>query len=354
MFSGHTYDDKNRLVTVEREEVWRAEFEYEGVGRLRVRKEYDFLDDWTLAGETRYIYDGWRVVQERDGNNTPTVSYTRGTDLSGSLEGAGGIGGLLARSHGYSGGTGNWSTHNCYHADGNGNITYVVNSSVGLAASYRYDSFGNTLASSGRLAGANGYRFSSKELHVRSGLYYYGYRWYDSATQRWVSRDPIMERGGINLYVFVGQDPASVVDPHGLGYGNPVPPVAIQPLPPIKQPEPRPHPPPTAWNLPLWPPAKPFPSHPASLDKDTGISSTSGNGLVMCPAKPLNPCTPGITPPTPSRPSKRTVVRDCPCTGKQVLPCTEHEECVIQSMAPSGPVGAMKTVYDCPCPEYAL
>jgi hypothetical protein len=71
--------------------------------------------------------------------------------MSGSLEGAGGIGGLLARSHGYS--SGNWSTHNFYHADGNGNITYLVNSSQTVAASYRYDPFGNLVSSSGSLAG---------------------------------------------------------------------------------------------------------------------------------------------------------------------------------------------------------
>jgi hypothetical protein len=105
-----------------------------------------------------------RVIQERNSANTPQVSYTRGNDLSGSLQGAGGIGGLLARSHGYS--AGNWSTHNCYHADGNGNITYLVNSSQALAASYRYDPFGNTISSSGTLASANVYRFSSKKVSV--------------------------------------------------------------------------------------------------------------------------------------------------------------------------------------------
>src|SRR5436189_4334637 len=68
-------------------------------------------------------------------------SYTHGTDLSGSLQGAGGIGGLLARSHGYS--SGNWSTHNFYHADGNGNITYMLNSSQSKVAEYRYDPFGS-------------------------------------------------------------------------------------------------------------------------------------------------------------------------------------------------------------------
>ena len=53
---------------------------------------------WTLHSETEYVYDSMRVIQERDINNNPKVSYTRGVDLSGTLEGAGGIGGLLARS----------------------------------------------------------------------------------------------------------------------------------------------------------------------------------------------------------------------------------------------------------------
>ena len=79
--------------------------------------------------------DGMRVILERDASNTPTVVYTRGNDLSGSLEGAGGIGGLLGRSHGYSSGT--WSIHNHYHADGDGNVTYLVNSGQTSEAIYR-------------------------------------------------------------------------------------------------------------------------------------------------------------------------------------------------------------------------
>lgn len=57
-----------------------------------------YYSRWTVSGETRYVYHGMRVVQERNSSNLPKVSYTRGNDLSGSLEGAGGIGGLLARS----------------------------------------------------------------------------------------------------------------------------------------------------------------------------------------------------------------------------------------------------------------
>ena len=109
---------------------------------------------------------------------------TRANDLSGSLEGAGGIGSLLARTS---------SGHSYYFADGNGNITYMLNSSQNMVASYRYDPFGNTISKSGALADANVYRFSSKEFHVNSGLYYFGYRFYDPSLQRWPNRDPIEE-----------------------------------------------------------------------------------------------------------------------------------------------------------------
>jgi RHS repeat-associated protein len=67
-------------------------------------------------------------------------------------------------------------------------------------AKYLYDPFGFTLSSSGPLADANTYRFSSKEYQANSGLVYYLYRFYDPNLQRWVNRDPIQENGGINLY----------------------------------------------------------------------------------------------------------------------------------------------------------
>jgi hypothetical protein len=88
----------------------------------------------TTGTSERLCYDasGWRVIQERDGANNPLVSYTRGNDLSGSMEGAGGIGGLLARSSGYS--AGNFTPHNFYFADGNGNVTFLLITLFALSA----------------------------------------------------------------------------------------------------------------------------------------------------------------------------------------------------------------------------
>ena len=191
----------------------KVEYAYDGFGRRRIRQEYRWsAGGWTNTSETRYVYDGMAVLQERDGNNHPLVTYTRGLDLSGTSQGAGGIGGLLARS--------DTNGHAFYHADGNGNITMLINAEGTKLAQYLYDSFGNPLGMWGTLAAANTYRFSSKEIDRSTGLYYFGYRYYEPNFQRWLNPDPIGERGGINLYGYVGNDPISRIDP--LGLYNPI------------------------------------------------------------------------------------------------------------------------------------
>jgi RHS repeat-associated protein len=71
------------------------------------------------------------------------------------------------------------------------------------------------MGQAGTLATANLYRFSSKELHYKSGMYYYGFRFYDPHLQRWVNRDPMLEAGGLNLYAHCGNTPLNVIDPNG-------------------------------------------------------------------------------------------------------------------------------------------
>jgi RHS repeat-associated protein len=220
----YQYDDENQLVSARTDTSsthesyrWRTDWTYDARGRIRQKTEYTWLSgSWYPNGTIRYVYDGMRVIQQRSSSNVSQVTYTRGPDLSGSWEGAGGIGGLLARTA-HSGSWGVTYTHAFYHADGNGNITYLLNMNQSLGAAYRYDAYGRTLSSSGTLAGANVYRFSSKELMIQSGLYYYGYRFYDPLTQRWMNRDPLGEPGfeslrgsipdvvgdGHNLYAFV-------------------------------------------------------------------------------------------------------------------------------------------------------
>ncbi|HTI70827.1 MAG TPA: RHS repeat-associated core domain-containing protein [Candidatus Limnocylindria bacterium] len=206
-----TYDDENRLTSVTISGVSRSEFVYDGLSRQRIRREYDWVASaWMLLDEVHLVYDGSVVIQERDRFNQPTIAYTRGRDFSGSRQGFGGIGGLLARSdHG----TG---LHAYYHSDAGGNVAALTDGLQNVVARYAYDSFGGTLQASGPMAVANRYRFSSKEFHPGSGTYDYGFRNYDPAFQRWVNRDPIGERGGINQYGFVNNAPVGSIDPFGL------------------------------------------------------------------------------------------------------------------------------------------
>ncbi len=117
------YDDENQLVRITVTGAWKTEFAYDGKLRRRVRTECAWsAGAWVTNAVVRYVYDGNLVVQERDGLNVPQVAYTRGKDLSGSLEGAGGIGGLLARTDQ----AGLPPQHAYYFADGNGNCTVPI------------------------------------------------------------------------------------------------------------------------------------------------------------------------------------------------------------------------------------
>jgi len=225
----YIYNHENWLTCVQTDTYYtpesyrfKVEFVYDGQGRMRIKRNYIWSGDgwYGSGGETRYLYDGMLIVQERDSGNMPTVTYSRGRDLSGTVDGAGGIGGLLGRSHGYS--SGSWTYHNFYHSDGNGNVTALVNSSGTLQASYIYDPYGRHLSGTGTLLTSNVMRFSSKpwvsflSSSATSGLYYYGYRFYDPYLQRWLNRDQVDESTPFNLYLFVANDPMRSVDAWGL------------------------------------------------------------------------------------------------------------------------------------------
>jgi RHS repeat-associated protein len=222
----YTWDSENRLLSVTDGTTTNA-YTYDGLHR-RVTKRT------TVSGivtkKSHYLYNGWNVIEERTNSDTTTtfnlstfaltLTLTWGTDLSGSLQGAGGVGGLLMVEE-ISGST---TTAYHFHYDGNGNVTEITDSSGNNAATYRYDAFGNALVSTGTYATINKYRFSTKPIDVEiatAPLYYYGYRYYAPLTGRWPSRDPIEEEGGLNLYGFVGNDALAYVDILGLQTKDP-------------------------------------------------------------------------------------------------------------------------------------
>ena len=157
-------------------------------------------DDWNLIHETIYIIDGGTT-------NTTDIQYFWGLDLSGTLQGAGGVGGLLAVSR----------NGQLYFPtfDNNGNVTKYIDESGNMVAAYEYDDFGRTISQSGPLADFFRHRFSTKYYDPESELYYNDYRFYHTLFRRWLNRDIIEEDGGLNLYVFVANRTLDSIDAFG-------------------------------------------------------------------------------------------------------------------------------------------
>ncbi|UDQ98399.1 RHS repeat-associated core domain-containing protein [Lentisphaerota bacterium WC36G] len=98
-----------------------------------------------------------------------------------------------------------------YIADGNKNITQLIDMSSGsIANRYDYSPFGQLIADVETVE--NPFKFSSEFHDEESGLVYYNYRYYNPTTGKWLNRDPIQEKGGLNIYGFVNNQPITKVD----------------------------------------------------------------------------------------------------------------------------------------------
>jgi RHS repeat-associated protein len=179
------------------------------------------------------------VVQTKFGRLNAQSSllqlFAWGLDLSGSLQGAGGVGGLLMVTD-QTAINNQPSTHFAAY-DGNGNVAVLVAAASGtVSATYEYGPFSEVVRQTGPMAHANKFRFSTKYQDEESDYLYYGYRSYNPSLGRWLNRDSLGEPGfetlrrrraslrgdGPNLYQFVRNNPVGRIDKLGLAYGNPV------------------------------------------------------------------------------------------------------------------------------------
>jgi RHS repeat-associated protein len=306
----YTWDVNNRLVELNEYPVidgydsvdWRYPFRkirlaYDYMGRRIAKSVWVWLYDdnfgwrWRLEKDLRYVYDGWQMIAELDHTFAPPTAgwqpalmwggnelnprraqegfggftgisgvaaercvvrtYLWGQDLSGTMTGAGGVGGLLSVTHQ------GVTYHTC--SDANGNITGLLAANGAdagqLIARFDYDPFGNRITNTGPDVEICPMGFSTKYTDSETGLVDYGLRIYSPMMGRFLSRDPIEEEGGINLYGFVGNDPVNRTDYLGLFW-----PPGSQPFPaPNLRPSPSPPPP---------PPVQPPPDNSSGLRED--------------------------------------------------------------------------------------
>jgi RHS repeat-associated protein len=203
----YVWDAENRLIAVRRvsDDATLVSYTYDSQSR-RISRSVSVSPTST----TLFLYDSFNCIAEYSFQNSTSAiqnSYLWGLDLSGTQQGAGGIGGLLAVRQG--------SVVHYPTFDGNGNVSEYIGSAGQVAAHFEYDPFGNTVVNTDG-SDQFSYRFSTKPLDFVTGLYYYLYRYYNPLMGRWPSRDPIEEEGGVNLYGFVGNDGVGRFDYLGL------------------------------------------------------------------------------------------------------------------------------------------
>ena len=183
---------------------------------------YDHLDrrvqKITPEATHIYFYDGWLLIKEIVANTngtTDVIEYHWGKDLSGTIGGAGGVGGLLYLT--ISNSNSQLQLYVPWY-DAYGNIMGYWDAQGNVVAEYTYDAFGKLIASSGPMAEVFSFRYSTKYFDPETGFYYYGYRFYSPELMRWITRDPIEELGGLNLYGFCRNNAVCMYDKDGRAY----------------------------------------------------------------------------------------------------------------------------------------
>jgi RHS repeat-associated protein len=102
-----------------------------------------------------------------------------------------------------------------YAQDHLGSVRDLVDASGSGLATYDYDPYGQPTRSTIYGSARADYRYAGLFYHAPSGLYLTHYRVYDPVPARWLSRDPIGEPGGVNLYGYARDNPINLTDPTG-------------------------------------------------------------------------------------------------------------------------------------------
>jgi RHS repeat-associated protein len=177
----YQWDAENRLVSVT-QATGVTGFVYDGLGhRLQETFGGSVIKQWVWCGD--------QPCEERDANGNVTKRfYVQGEQI-------GGVPYYFTRDH-------------------LGSVREMVDANGTIRARYDYDPFGRMTKISGDLSADFG--FAGNLYHQATNLNLTLFRAYDPNLGRWLSRDPIGENGGLNLYGYVGNNPVNLLDPLGL------------------------------------------------------------------------------------------------------------------------------------------
>ncbi|MBN2018890.1 MAG: RHS repeat protein [Sedimentisphaerales bacterium] len=204
---GLTYDYLNRMVRFEPANFWPPivhTYSYDCFGR-RIER---IVDSEGTPQTTRYFYDGWQVIEERNGAGVTQATYVYGNYIDEVLN-------MQRGANDY-----------YYHTDELFNVMAVTDVAGNAVERYEYQDYGKPEFFNGAgvpIAGTaigNPYYFTGRRYDSETGLYYYRTRYLDPRSGRFTTRDTI----GIwadpfnvgNGYAYVGNNPYSFADPFGM------------------------------------------------------------------------------------------------------------------------------------------
>jgi len=248
----YEWDHHNRLTEVAHKALfgqsidWKADYEYDALNR-RIASLYDTDGDSSLECVERYSWLDKNVALDFIDSDGDGGTYS--LDLTTRNLWGQAVDQLLAQE---AFDDGSKSDVIYFVRDNLGSTRSLVNYLGQIAATYSYDTYGNVTVRTGTLADTR-YLYTCQEYDAATSLYYYDARWYDFATGKFVSEDPIGYKGGINLFEYVNNSSINRTDPSGqqtagdyFPGGNIVPPGYYPPGAP--QPPPQPDPPSnSAW-----------------------------------------------------------------------------------------------------------
>ena len=211
-----------------------SQFTYDGFGR-RV-KDVE-LNNGVVTSTKNFVWSGRRLCEERDASDNVTKRFLgEGEQING--------------------------TSYYFTFDHLGSVREMTDGSGAIRARYDYDPYGRRTKLQGDLDADFG--FTGYYVHQPSGLQFALYRAYDADLGRFINRDPMGERGGLNLYRYVANSPINYYDPLGLSLSSFM-----------------------NWLIPGWNDLYPDPSQSGSED-NVGRSSSSGppnHSLTVVPRR---------------------------------------------------------------------
>jgi len=193
------WNDKYELTQINGTNCGLCEYTYDALGR-----RISMLENSNLI---YMVYQGDHVIADLDENKNVIRTYTYG----------GGIDNILAMT------IYDTETNTYLYLKGHqGSVIALTDDTGEIVESYTYNAWGRITVYNEtgfvieKSAYDNRYTWQGREYSYNTGLYYFRARTYCPVLGRWLSKDPIGIAGGLNQYVFCGNNPVNFRDPLGL------------------------------------------------------------------------------------------------------------------------------------------